>query len=51
MQDLLALGIAGLAAAWLVWRLGFGSRKPRPKRGPDVTVASLVRKTRDPKAR
>ena len=47
MQDLLALLVVLGAVAYLAWRFGWQSRKPRVRRGPDVTVGSLVKKTRE----
>ncbi|MCB9634199.1 MAG: hypothetical protein H6721_18915 [Sandaracinus sp.] len=44
-QPIAAGVVVALACVYLVWKLGFSDRKPRRKRGPDVPVAKLVRKT------
>jgi hypothetical protein len=48
-QSLGVVLIVAAAAAYLIWKLGFSGRRPsrRPSRRPDVTVAGLVKKTRD----
>ncbi|MCB9602851.1 MAG: hypothetical protein H6720_21240 [Sandaracinus sp.] len=44
-QPIAAGVVVALASVYLVWKLGFADRKPRRKRGPDVPVRKLVRKT------
>jgi hypothetical protein len=52
MQDAIAFAIVAAAVAYLIWKLAIAPRRPpRRKRGPDVTVGSLVRKTRERKSR
>jgi hypothetical protein len=44
-EPIAALIIVG-ALAYLVWKLGFASRRPRRPRGPDVPLSRLKRAPR-----
>lgn len=48
-QEPIALFIVGVAVAYLIWKLFFAGRttKEPKKRGPDVEVGRLTRKSKD----
>lgn len=50
LQDFAAAAIVVAALAYLVWKIGFGGRRP-PRKGPDVSLAKVRDRARKKRRR